>query len=368
MSKRIRSLHWNWKRHSRRFQIAKLKRLAEKKMRERRKGSKRQVLLFKHETRKHKLSKMFAGYKLIDAPAKLSLLNNEKDTLRFLQSLQDNFKAKQRIAVLLDNVREITTDAIVVLLSNMVHFKAARIGFNGTRPRDPVVDAKLDASGFFKHLLGFAMRNQDSYSFRKINNSIYTHGQKTVDAKLADDIVKYASETVWGIPRRCPGIQSTLVELMHNTHDHAGEFKGERHWWLSVEHDDVNREVTFSFIDFGVGIFRSLENKKPGEPLYGAMDYIIQHFPLVHTEADRLRLILEGKVRLTQFNEYYRGKGLRNIYLRNAKGHISYLSIISNYASFRTTGDDYHSIKNEFDGTFISFKMNQNTYNLPWII
>lgn len=361
----------NWKKRSRYFNIQKERQRAAKLLRRRTRRKKKGYSSIYNKgisDRKQVLNKMFPGYKQIDAPYKLSLLNNESDTLKFLQKLQSSYSQQKKVAVLLDHVKEITTDAILVLLSNMVHFKAAHIGFNGTKPTDKYVAAKLEASGFFKHLYGQVMRDQESYSFRKMDNYIYTHGQKTVEAKIADDLVKYASETVWGTPRRCPGIQSTLVELMHNTHDHAGEYKGEKHWWLSVEHDEKNKVVTFSFIDFGVGIFRSLENKKPGEPLYGAMDYIVQHFPLISTEADRLQLILEGKVRLTQFNEYYRGKGLRNIYLRNKRGHISELAIISNYASFKAVSDNYHSIRNEFDGTFISFKMNQKTYNLQWEI
>lgn len=321
-----------------------------------------------HNSRSQEIARLFPGYKQITAPETLSLLTNETGTLDFLRKLQKCFREKKKVAVLLDDVVNLTTDAILVLLSNMVQYKAARIGFNGTKPRDEVSAFKLESSGFFKHLYGAAMREQDKYSFKKMNNFIYSHGQKTVEASLADELVKYASEVVWGEPRRCPGIQTTLIELMHNTHDHAGEFKGEKHWWISVEHDDQAHEATFSFIDFGVGIFRSLANKKQGEPLYGALDYIVQRFPLITTEADRLKLILEGKVRLTQFNEYYRGKGLRNIYLKNHRSQISDLSIISNYASFKADNDDYHSIKNEFIGTFISFKMNRNTYNLQWEI
>ncbi len=358
----------NWKRHSRSFQIELQKRRADKIMRRLQKKNRQKGTSDKSESRKDKLGKMFLGYKLIDAPSNLSLLNNEKETLDFLQELQDNYNERRMVAVLLDNVREITTDAIVVLLSNMVHFKAARIGFNGTKPNDSKVNAKLEASGFFKHLYGFAMPDQETYSFRKMSNYIYTHGQKTVDASLADELVKYASISVWGEARRCPGIQRTLVELMHNTYDHAGEEKGEKHWWISVEHDTHTHEVTFSFIDFGVGIFRSLENKKPGEPLYGAMDYIKQHFPLAKTQVERLRLILEGKLVESQSSEYYRGKGLANTYMRFHKKQISDLSIISNYASIRAAQQDYHAIKNEFMGTFISFKMNKNTYSLKWEI
>lgn len=368
-----------WKRNSHKFYVEKQKRKAAKALRQlhrrRRHGSsdivkKDYVHSFNSGNRKRSsdLSRFFSGYKQIKAPSNLSLLNNETVTLDFLRKLQVCFNAKKKVAVLLDDVDTLTTDAILVLLSSMVQFKAARIGFNGTKPLDKFISFKLESSGFFKHLYGAAMREQDSYSFKKMSNFIYTHGQKTVEASLADDLVKYASEVVWGEPRRCPGIQTTLVELMHNTYDHAGEFKGEKHWWLSVEHDDQAHEVTFSFIDFGVGIFRSLANKKQGEPLYGALDYIIHRFPLVTTEADRLQLILEGKVRLTQFNEYYRGKGLRNIYLKHHRNYISDLSIISNYASYKAENDDYHSLRNEFTGTFISFKMNRNTHNLQWEI
>lgn len=368
----------NRKRRSHRFQVEKQKRRAAKIIRHQHKrkqaGStqliRKEKILYKpincNRTQKNTL--LFPGYKKIKAPANLSLLNNESVTLDFLRKLQVCYTQKRKVAVLLDDVVNLTTDAILVLLSNMVQYKAARIGFNGTKPRDEICNFKLESSGFFKHLYGLAMRKQDKYSFKRMNSFIYTHGQKTVEANVANDLVKYASEVVWGEPRRCPGIQTTLVELMHNTHDHAGEFKGEKHWWISVEHDEQAHEVTFSFIDFGVGIFRSLANKKQGEPLYGALDYIVQHFPLVTTEADRLKLVLEGKVKLTQFNEYYRGRGLRNIYLKHHRNHISDLSIISNYASFKSVNDDYHSIKNEFVGTFISFKMNRNTYNLPWEI
>lgn len=370
----------NWKRHSHRFQVEKQKRKTEKILRRHRR--KRQggashslsgnaTVYPVHSqalNRTHQVAKMFPGHKQIEAPATLSLLSNESITLEFLRKLQECFNAQKKVAVLLDEVDSLSTDGILALLSNMVQFKAARIGFNGTRPRDVSTAFKLESSGFFKHLYGPAMRNQDIYSFKKIDSFLYTHGQKTVEASLADDLVKYASEVVWGEPRRCPGIQTTLVELMHNTYDHAGDYKGEKHWWISVEHNEQTHEATFSFMDFGVGIFRSLANKKQGEPLYGALDYIIQHFPLITTEADRLQLILEGKVRLTQFNEYYRGKGLRNIYLKHQRNQISDLSIISNYASFKADKDGYHSIKNEFIGTFISFKMNKNTYNLQWEI
>ena len=221
---------YNWKHHSHQFQVEKQKRKAAKALRQSQRRIHRgssgivkrdSVHPYKpsNQNRSREISRLFSGYKQIKAPSNLSLLNNETVTLDFLRKLQVCYTDKKKVAVLLDNVVTLTTDAILVLLSNMVQYKAARIGFNGTKPRDDFASFKLESSGFFKHLYGAAMREQDKYSFKKMNNYIYTHGQKTVEASLADDLVRYASEVVWGEPRRCPGIQTTLVELMHNTYD-----------------------------------------------------------------------------------------------------------------------------------------------------
>lgn len=309
----------------------------------------------------------FPGYVQLVAPKHFSLVENETKTIEFLSKLKKQYELKHKVFIVLDYVQSLSIDAILVLLSNMVNFKNANIDFNGDRPIDSVARYKLETSGFFDHLyVKDKFRNE--YSFKKMNSHIYTHGQKTVASSSADELIKYASEIVWGEPRRCPGAQKTMVELMHNTYDHADENKGGKHWWISVEHDQDNKEVTFSFIDFGVGIFRSIENKKEGDPLFGLKEHFAQFFPFAKTQVEKLRLMLEGKVRLTQTNEYFRGKGLSKIYNHNLENKISSLVIISNYAYANVENQDFHSLDKEFVGTFISWKINKDTYSLKWEI
>lgn len=363
----------NWKKRSHFFLVRKQKRRAEKILRNRRRRHSYYSVVQHYSENRNVLSKEdalakeFNGYYQVPAPSNFSLVNNEKRTLEFLHNLRECLSERKKVLVRLDDVRILSTEAILVLLSNMVHFKVEKVDFNGTRPQDVAVRTKLESSGFFNQLYGIRP-DEDQYVFKKMSSMLYTHGQKTVASEDADRIVKYASETVWGEPRRCPGVQKTLLELMHNTHDHAGETKGEKHWWLSVEHKTMEHEVVFSFIDFGVGIFRSLENKGPDEPLAGALEYIKKLFPNAKTQVEKLTLILEGKVKLTQTNEYYRGKGLAKIYNMYKRNMISSLSIISNHASINADTSDAHVVSDEFVGTFISFKINQNTYSLPWEI
>ena len=60
------------------------------------------------------------------------------------------------------------------------------------------------------------------------------------------------------------------LELMQNTNNHASlKVFGEKHWWLSVNYDKDNNKVKFSFVDFGMGIFKSLENKNSKSKIYG---------------------------------------------------------------------------------------------------
>ena len=313
------------------------------------------------------LKRAFPGYEYIRAPRIFSLANNEVETLSFLRAIKDLYDTKSKLVVRLDGVKKITSDAILLLMYMMVQFKTANIKFNGTKPKNKYVRQKVEKSGFFDYLLGQGLELQEEYSFNKIESHLYTHGQKRVDAALADALVKSASTFVWGEPRRCQGVQKTLLELMHNTYDHADSIKGEKHWWLSVDQDRNKQEVTFAFVDFGVGIFRSLRNKKPTEPLYGALDRLIEKFPGVKTEPELLKLILEGHIRRTQSKKYNRGKGLSKINTLYKENKISSLVMMSNYASIRKDEDDFHKLDDEFMGTFISFKINKNTVSLPWI-
>jgi len=364
-------MHQNWKNHSVEFRKRVLLNKANKRWRrEHRKKKKHHGhvnLEIKEQIRVAALKKAFPGFELISAPENFSLAENEEKTLIFLRKIKTCYEKGSQVVIRLDRVRSITNDAILLLLSTMVQFQTANIKFDGTRPDKKSIKKKIEKSGFFNFLSGKTMEKSDKYSFNNMESHLYTHGQKRVDPQLANEIVRYSSAFVWGNPRRCQGVQKTLLELMHNTFDHADRQKGEKHWWLSVEQDKKNQKVTFAFIDFGVGIFRSLRNKKSNEPLFGALENLIARFPGVKTEHELLQLILEGKIRKTQSKEYNRGKGLSKIHTLYKENKISSLVMVSNYASAHLDERNFHELKDEFMGTFISFSINKDTVSLPWI-
>ena len=99
------------------------------------------------------IRKNFPDYCHVWAPSCMSLVENETKVLDFLAKLKQCLDKKRKVLVHLERVIQMTTDAIVVLLSSMVRFKSMHIDFNGTHPMDKCVRDVLIQSGFFTSLL-----------------------------------------------------------------------------------------------------------------------------------------------------------------------------------------------------------------------
>lgn len=327
----------------------------------RKKNRVEQSLPIKERKHKRELKNQYWNYKEVEAPENLSLVNNPEPVINFINKLKLHFDNKQKVYVRMTNVKQISHDAIVVLLAIMVRFSAMNIKFDGDFPEDRVAKKILNESGFFFQLFN-KYKDEDRYNIQS-QNSIHTHAWKNVDAVLSAKIIQKASLTVWGTERRCQGAQRVLLELMQNTNNHASFGKiGEKHWWLSVNHNEDKKTVSFSFIDFGVGVFESLRNKTPGSKFYKWKEKLRTRIKY-GDDSDLLRHILEGKLHSIVAQEHYRGKGLPGIKEALNRNQISKLFVISNNVFGNIENDEYFLITPNFEGTFVYFELNSGNFN-----
>ncbi len=257
----------------------------------------------------------------------------------------------------MEDVEEIEYDAIVLMLSILIRFKSKGIKFNGNYPLNREADRILRESGFIKNLFR-SFQDSDRYQILEDRtNSIHTHAWKNVDSDLSADLIEKASETVWGTKKRCQGVQRALIELMQNTNNHAAvDAEGEKHWWLSVNHVKRENKVTFSFVDYGVGVFESLGKKPKGNKFYGAISKMISAFNLTGNP-HLLELILRGDLHKTVTGKHYRGKGLPGINDALKRGSFSNLFIISNNVFADVSNNDFKQLKTNFSGTFVYWEL-----------
>lgn len=301
----------------------------------------------------------------VKAPELLSFVRNPEGVCYFISQLRDCFDKRKPVWVVLQHVKDIDYDGITVLLSVMVRFKSKRIEFNGDFPLDKAVRKTLEDSKFFDHLMKGHFRDEDVYDL-KGRSSIVTHAMKTVDSELGEKIIESASETVWGERRRCPGVQRTFIELMQNTNNHASlEKEGDKHWWLSVKQIPEENKVAFSFVDYGVGVFHNLKNKRLDNKFYGVLERLYERFKYGNN-AEVLKLIFLGELHKTASGKPFRGKGLPGVYEALQNNKLSNFAMITNNVFYQSQGNHYRTLQNEFQGTFVYWEITTLNSSLPY--
>jgi len=328
---------------------------------------KKQVEYKKRYTNKYRF------YRHVRAPKDFSFLKNPQTVIGFINILKKHFDAKIKVFVVLKHVTDIDYGSIVVLLAIMIRFKSQKIAFDGNVPDNQYARSFLESSGFFEGL-SRTYTDTDQYQVNNFNssyyqkwkkhkNTIHTHARKRVDAELGLRITQIASETIWGEKYRYPGVQKILLELMQNTNNHASEESaGVKHWWLSINHNEEKKMVSFCFVDFGIGVFKSLESKPTGSIFYGALD-IVKKLVNYRNNADFLKLILDGTMHTTVTNKPYRRKGLPGIAETLRRNQISNLFVITNNVFANVSKDKYHLLNDDFEGTFLYWELDTENGN-----
>lgn len=200
----------------------------------------------------------------------------------------------------------------------------------------------LVGSGFFAHVN--KMQPLPSVSHGQISQE----QSKKVQPDLAKELIHFGTRAL-GSEQKCTSAYSVLIESMSNTHNHAAP----KHptdpelWWATVFADAARKRVCFTFVDTGVGIFRSVRLSKVRK-LYKVLG--------IQSDADILREMLHGKVE-SSTGHAYRGKGLPNIYKMSKTGRIKSLTIVANDVYCNVPANEYRMLKNSFHGTVLYWEI-----------
>lgn len=312
-----------------------------------------------------RIRRSFQDYQKVEAPEIFSFINNTNEVSRFVTKLKELYDNDNKVFIVMKNVKEIDYGAIVVLLSIMIKFKAKGINFNGDKPTSLEPRKVLNESGFTNQLNRQFMELDEYNLSRNGHYGIHTHANKKVNSSLTASLIESASLSIWGESRRCPGVQRTLLELMQNTNNHAGEKNpGEKLWWLSVHHDKSRKVISFSFIDFGVGVFESLNNKDSSSKFFDWQT--IAEGLGIDDNKKVMKSILSGVLHKTVTGKPYRGKGLPGIAEVLSRNQISNLHIITNNVAADVSNGKYSTVKPSFSGTYIYFELGDENESIKY--
>lgn len=283
------------------------------------------------------------------APSNFSLSSNITEVLRYIARLEKCLKEEKSVFVLMHKVERVDLDAIVLLLGIMAEFNAKKVKFNGNFPKNSSARKKLEESGFFQELYP----DEHIYEFGT-KRGIYTHGNVVMDQQLTFQIIVETLSDIFGSKRRSQGAQRILIEAMKNTIEHA-DIKGKPHWWLSVKTDVKEKVATFSFLDYGVGVFESLRQRDPQDPGYS---WFTKYMKLGVKNSTILRKIMNGELlHVSRTRDPKHGTGFPGMKSSLDNNFVSKLVILSNDVYADISNDLFNQLDVNFSGTFIQFQI-----------
>jgi hypothetical protein len=295
---------------------------------------------YSHELPSHRGGfRPYSKREVIEAPENFSFINNTEVLIKFFNDMERLFRRGHDVFIDFSSIKQLTPDSLAVLVSKIKddNFNHG-MSVGGNEPEDEHLKEQFVRSGFYTVVVPQSKNKEpQAGSFRQKKS-------KKVEPETADDLINFVTRKLYGEYRKSGGVTNALLESMSNTRGHAsGDGAGHERWWATAHCDVKAKTAYYSFVDNGVGIFRS---KKP-HILQSALKLLN-----IGTHAELLEKMLHRKIP-SRTGIPYRGRGVPSIYNSLLRGDIGNLIIITNDVYANVQRGEYRKLKPPFSGTFL---------------
>lgn len=282
------------------------------------------------------------------APEVFSLIRNADSTVAFFNEMRA-VGERRSVFVDLSGVRALTPDAIAALLATIHHCRMRGAQISGNVPADAEAEQILNDSGFRTYV-----RNSPSFQYRAPRGDIVRRAisgetfQDKFDQDLAKRLIEFATSKSTGTAQPHRPSFSVLCEAMLNTFNHAGKSsRSHEPWWASVYFDSQRRRACFTFIDQGVGIFKSHRFTTRLKVLINLR---------MRDPGEILKLLFHGQIPSTT-KLPGRGNGIPGMCDHCRAGRIKEFMLISNRAIGNAETETYGVLSENFAGTLLYWEI-----------
>lgn len=284
----------------------------------------------------------------VTVPRVFSLTKAPVEAVQFFSRLRKACSASKQVQIDLEDVEELTSDAVLAMLSKMddeSFIQGAQIG--GSEPRAELPRTLLDQCGFYDFARSRQLKEAPAAGRIRRRTSV------KVDPETADNMIRFATERMLGYSENRRSSYLTLIECMANTHEHSNKFApGVTSWWANVYCSHNSDKASFTMVDSGIGIFKSIMVKGVWHRLRWKLGS--------KSNAELLRDWLEGRIDVpTHSGASNRGKGILAIYnrFRSGQGGMSKLVIIANDVYACPGEGRYETLPVPYDGTLVYWEI-----------
>ncbi|MEQ9304598.1 MAG: hypothetical protein RJQ14_11870 [Marinoscillum sp.] len=277
----------------------------------------------------------------------MSSVINVIDFVHKLKSYAKPIYSAYNIKIDLNNVSNIDTGAICLLLSIVEELSFYKIRVEGTIPHDENCKKIFLESGFLKHISSIS---GGKYITSEPKNLILKRGRDRTKNQDVGETVKQAIKDLTGKSEHYPPIFSLVQEINGNSVEHAYDNKKE-HWLFASRFKEDEDKVIFIFTDNGFGILKTLR-RKLSQRFFDELG--------LATQADILEGAFTKKYSSRHAKQINRNKGLPLVRKIQLEGEVKNLMVITNGVFLYL--DNYRKVKlnKSFSGTFYYWELDKS--------
>ncbi len=308
-------------------------------------------------------------------PVEIKLLGKHAyETFDFIQSIKDTANKYGRVRLLMQRVRRINADGMVLLLAEITALKHHNIKLRIIQPKAIKERAVLKHTGFLE-LFG-ATCKVDTSNFDSVSRWLVKSGKGKVNGEELD--ITHLMQQSHAQQSNLPDLSGKtfsfkmnngIIEAISNTMSHAyvGERQGgfslsENHtkWWAFSCYNHADKTFTLLTVDLGIGMARSTDEvyeeyrKAHGLTLWASAKQILRG----KKDHDIIQILAEGSKKLSCTELPHRGLGLETNILKPAKEFDNVdVAIYSNrgYYSRFNTETETKELPRAVNGTIIAW-------------
>ncbi len=279
------------------------------------------------------------------SPENFSFINNTNEVLSYFNEVKVFIRENKSVRIDISKITDLTPDTITLLMAILNEDLNKKVGLRGNAPDNPVLKKMFVESGIYDYVFS------KGYKQVSRNNKLWPHStNKEVKGEMAgeaSEVCKKLFESN-GINYDTDHLYNLLVEAMSNTMNHADTIKSNINWWLYYYLDESTKKLKFSFIDLGIGIFKSASFdsfRSITKHIYKGNELLVKPF-------------LEGKIISSRLNDNeISGKGIRQIISCANLTEFNKFIIITNDIKIDIKTKQSEKLNTNFEGTFIYFEI-----------
>lgn len=284
----------------------------------------------------------------VKAPKEFSL-NNLDRVVQFINDTENRCgkEISKSLKVNLDEVEQIDSYAISLMLSMLNRLSHKQINFWGTYPASLTAKRFILESGF----LDVMRTNIRKPANERKGNQIFMVGKDSVDSHRIGRAVRESMEFITGKEGPYPPIYDNMLEICANSVEHANLKTPDKNWLVSISFEDNN--IHYILTDTGLGILSTLKKKGSQK---------LKEIVTSKTDAEILYDVFH-KAYQSVTGEINRHKGLPIILESFAEGHVSSLKVLTNKVFYDFETNTSKELKYGFKGVLYSWTVSRNNYD-----